>query len=83
MSASITPAKISRLNKIFINLQKTETGHRYGNPGQKAPPLKARKEYQKLMPMIIGLQAPVHTPVPGRGMATKISNPKAPYFSTW
>jgi len=38
-------------------------------------------DFQKLMPNILAARAPVHPPVPGRGIPTNEVSPNASYFS--
>ncbi len=51
------------------------------SPAQKTPASIIGKAYQKRIPNKKAAAEPVHTPVPGTGIATKINKKKAPYFS--
>ena len=75
IKAIIKPIKI--YNIIVVKAGKIEHTKVIINPAVRFPRITMPQVCQKLNPNITPTHVPVHTPVSGRGTATKANNPKA------
>ena len=62
---------------IVVKLGNIEQINVIINPAHKFPDITIAHVCQKLNPSITPIHVPVHTPVSGRGIATKTNNPSA------